>query len=144
MVCLFLEILKEEEPPVNISFPSRSFIYNKIEADCVPFHFHVDLCVLLCSCRFKYCGNTMLKLLMLLIHLTYQYTLPVHPYLCWFFFFLFYLAMQFSFCDLLMYALFLSEAIMRALRSDGNVLLPVDTAGRALELILILEQVNLF
>lgn len=32
------------------------------------------------------------------------------------------------------------EAILKALRSDGNVLLPVDTAGRALELILILEQ----
>lgn len=32
------------------------------------------------------------------------------------------------------------EAILKALRSDGNVLLPVDTAGRALELTLILEQ----
>lgn len=30
------------------------------------------------------------------------------------------------------------------MRADGNVLLPVDTVGRALELILILEQVNLF
>ncbi|XP_008787501.1 cleavage and polyadenylation specificity factor subunit 2 [Phoenix dactylifera] len=32
------------------------------------------------------------------------------------------------------------EAILKALRADGNVLLPVDTAGRVLELILILEQ----
>nr|CAD1821014.1 unnamed protein product [Ananas comosus var. bracteatus] len=32
------------------------------------------------------------------------------------------------------------EAILKALRADGTVLLPVDTAGRALELILILEQ----
>ncbi|XP_020079754.1 cleavage and polyadenylation specificity factor subunit 2 isoform X2 [Ananas comosus] len=33
-----------------------------------------------------------------------------------------------------------NEAILKALRADGTVLLPVDTAGRALELILILEQ----
>lgn len=32
------------------------------------------------------------------------------------------------------------DAIIKALRADGNVLLPVDTAGRVLELILILEQ----
>ncbi|CAL9759692.1 cleavage and polyadenylation specificity factor subunit 2-like [Musa acuminata AAA Group] len=32
------------------------------------------------------------------------------------------------------------EAILKALRADGNVLLPVETAGRALELILILEH----
>ncbi|XP_027110292.1 cleavage and polyadenylation specificity factor subunit 2 isoform X1 [Coffea arabica] len=32
------------------------------------------------------------------------------------------------------------DAIMKTLRADGNVLLPVDTAGRVLELILILEQ----
>lgn len=37
---------------------------------------------------------------------------------------------------------FFSEAILKALRADGTVLLPVDTAGRALELILILEQVK--
>ncbi|KAL5994370.1 hypothetical protein ACLOJK_024420 [Asimina triloba] len=35
------------------------------------------------------------------------------------------------------------DAIMKTLRADGNVLLPVDTAGRVLELILILEQVVL-
>ncbi|KAA8533716.1 hypothetical protein F0562_031233 [Nyssa sinensis] len=32
------------------------------------------------------------------------------------------------------------DAILRTLRADGNVLLPVDTAGRVLELLLILEQ----
>ncbi|CAA6669112.1 unnamed protein product [Spirodela intermedia] len=32
------------------------------------------------------------------------------------------------------------DAILKALRSEGNALLPVDTAGRAFELILILEQ----
>ncbi|KAI7978864.1 Cleavage and polyadenylation specificity factor subunit 2 [Camellia lanceoleosa] len=32
------------------------------------------------------------------------------------------------------------DAILKTLRADGNVLLPVDTAGRVLELILILEQ----
>lgn len=32
------------------------------------------------------------------------------------------------------------DAIMKVLRADGNVLIPVDTAGRALELILHLEQ----
>ncbi|KAM7491337.1 hypothetical protein LguiA_034258 [Lonicera macranthoides] len=32
------------------------------------------------------------------------------------------------------------DAILKTLRADGNVLLPVDTAGRILELILILEQ----
>ncbi|KAI5652803.1 hypothetical protein M9H77_29990 [Catharanthus roseus] len=32
------------------------------------------------------------------------------------------------------------DAILTGLRADGNVLLPVDTAGRVLELILILEQ----
>ncbi|XP_077241875.1 cleavage and polyadenylation specificity factor 100 [Tasmannia lanceolata] len=32
------------------------------------------------------------------------------------------------------------DAILKALRADGNVLLPVDTAGRVLELMLILEQ----
>ncbi|KAH0456299.1 hypothetical protein IEQ34_014206 [Dendrobium chrysotoxum] len=32
------------------------------------------------------------------------------------------------------------EAILKVLRANGNVLLPVDTAGRALELLLILEQ----
>ncbi|RWR72197.1 cleavage and polyadenylation specificity factor subunit 2 [Cinnamomum micranthum f. kanehirae] len=32
------------------------------------------------------------------------------------------------------------DAIIKALRADGNVLLPVDTAGRVLELVLILEQ----
>lgn len=36
----------------------------------------------------------------------------------------------------------LLDAILKSLRADGNVLLPVDTAGRILELILILEQVN--
>lgn len=33
------------------------------------------------------------------------------------------------------------DAIVKTLRADGKVLLPVDTAGRVLELILILEQV---
>lgn len=32
------------------------------------------------------------------------------------------------------------DAILKTLRADGNVLLPIDTAGRVLELILILEQ----
>lgn len=32
------------------------------------------------------------------------------------------------------------DAIMKTLRSDGKVLLPVDTAGRALEILLMLEQ----
>lgn len=32
------------------------------------------------------------------------------------------------------------ETILKSLRAEGNVLLPVDTAGRALELILMLEQ----
>ncbi|XP_058205943.1 cleavage and polyadenylation specificity factor subunit 2 [Rhododendron vialii] len=32
------------------------------------------------------------------------------------------------------------DAILKTLRADGNVLLPVDTAGRVLELLLILEQ----
>ena len=36
----------------------------------------------------------------------------------------------------------MSDAILRTLRADGNVLLPVDTAGCVLELILILEQVS--
>lgn len=36
-----------------------------------------------------------------------------------------------------------ADTILRTLKGDGNVLLPVDTAGRILELILILEQVIL-
>ncbi|KAK4480742.1 hypothetical protein RD792_013824 [Penstemon davidsonii] len=32
------------------------------------------------------------------------------------------------------------DAILRTLRADGNILVPVDTAGRVLELILLLEQ----
>jgi cleavage and polyadenylation specificity factor subunit 2 len=35
----------------------------------------------------------------------------------------------------------LPDAIMKVLRAGGNVLLPIDTAGRALELILHLDQV---
>lgn len=35
------------------------------------------------------------------------------------------------------------DAILNTLRGNGNVLLPVDTAGRILELLLILEQVSL-
>lgn len=35
-----------------------------------------------------------------------------------------------------------SETILKTLEVGGNVLLPVDTAGRVLELILILEQVK--
>ena len=31
-------------------------------------------------------------------------------------------------------------SVMHTLRSDGNVLMPVDTAGRVLELILLLEH----
>lgn len=34
------------------------------------------------------------------------------------------------------------ETIKKTLGAGGNVLLPVDTAGRVLELILILEQVS--
>lgn len=37
----------------------------------------------------------------------------------------------------------ISDAILNTLRTNGNVLLPVDTAGRVLELLLILEQVSL-
>lgn len=36
------------------------------------------------------------------------------------------------------------DAIMKTLRGDGKILVPVDTAGRVLELLLILEQVSLF
>lgn len=36
----------------------------------------------------------------------------------------------------------MSDAILKTLRADGNVVLPVDTAGRVLELLLILEQVS--
>ena len=39
-------------------------------------------------------------------------------------------------------SLHISDAILKTLRADGNVLLPVDTTGRVLELILILEQVS--
>lgn len=34
------------------------------------------------------------------------------------------------------------DTIKKTLRSDGNVLLPVDTAGRVLELVQILESVS--
>ncbi|KAK9103629.1 hypothetical protein Sjap_020883 [Stephania japonica] len=34
----------------------------------------------------------------------------------------------------------LSDTVLKTLRADGNVLLPVDTAGRVLEILLILEQ----
>ena len=34
----------------------------------------------------------------------------------------------------------LADAVMKVLRNDGNVLLPIDTAGRVLELVLHLEQ----
>lgn len=37
---------------------------------------------------------------------------------------------------------FFSETIKKTLRSQGNVLLPVDTAGRVLELLQILESVS--
>lgn len=44
--------------------------------------------------------------------------------------------------DFLTFFLFSNlDAIVKTLRADGKVLLPVDTAGRVLELILILEQV---
>lgn len=43
----------------------------------------------------------------------------------------------FPFCYLLAFL----DVILKTLRGDGNVLLPVDTAGRVLELMLILEQV---
>ena len=36
----------------------------------------------------------------------------------------------------------LTDMILKVLRADGNVLLPVDTAGRVLELILHLESVS--
>lgn len=38
--------------------------------------------------------------------------------------------------------IFSLDEIQRVLRADGTVLIPVDTAGRVLELILILEQVK--
>lgn len=42
-----------------------------------------------------------------------------------------------------LYVFEILEAILNTLRANGNVLLPVDTAGRVLELLLILEQVSL-
>lgn len=38
--------------------------------------------------------------------------------------------------------MFHADAIVKVLTSGGSVLLPVDTAGRVLELLLILEQVK--
>lgn len=38
----------------------------------------------------------------------------------------------------------LADSVMKVLRNDGNVLLPIDTAGRVLELVLHLEQVRTF
>jgi cleavage and polyadenylation specificity factor subunit 2 len=38
--------------------------------------------------------------------------------------------------------MFSLDEILKALRAGGTVLLPVDTAGRVLELILLLEQVK--
>lgn len=38
--------------------------------------------------------------------------------------------------------MFILDAISKTLRAGGNVLLPVDSAGRVLELILILEDVS--
>jgi cleavage and polyadenylation specificity factor subunit 2 len=37
-----------------------------------------------------------------------------------------------------------SDMIMKVLRADGNVLLPVESAGRVLELILHLESVGAY
>lgn len=37
---------------------------------------------------------------------------------------------------------FVLDTISKTLRAGGNVLLPVDTAGRVLELLLILEDVS--
>lgn len=36
----------------------------------------------------------------------------------------------------------LLDVILKTLKADGNVLLPVDPAGRVLELLLLLEQVS--
>lgn len=36
----------------------------------------------------------------------------------------------------------MSDTISKTLKTGGNVLLPVDTAGRVLELLLILEDVS--
>jgi len=38
----------------------------------------------------------------------------------------------------------LADSVMKVLRNDGNVLLPIDTAGRVLELVLHFEQVRTF
>lgn len=38
--------------------------------------------------------------------------------------------------------MFILDTILKTLKAGGNVLLPVDTAGRVLELILILEDVS--
>lgn len=43
---------------------------------------------------------------------------------------------------IVIFSIFPTDAILTGLRADGNVLLPVDTAGRVLELILILEQAS--
>lgn len=54
----------------------------------------------------------------------------------------FYLFFEFKF-EILMLSFFVNlETIKKTLGAGGNVLLPVDTAGRVLELILILEQVS--
>ena len=45
-------------------------------------------------------------------------------------------------CNMLTIQTHNTETILKSLRAEGNVLLPVDTAGRALELILMLEQVS--
>lgn len=40
------------------------------------------------------------------------------------------------------FSAFILDAISKTLRAGGNVLLPVDSAGRVLELLLILEDVS--
>lgn len=40
------------------------------------------------------------------------------------------------------FTILIPDTIKKTLRSDGNVLLPVDTAGRVLELLQILESVS--
>lgn len=41
-----------------------------------------------------------------------------------------------------LFSTFILDAISKTLRAGGNVLLPVDSAGRVLELLLILEDVS--
>ena len=55
---------------------------------------------------------------------------------------LIYYAEEHGFCILMLSCFVYLETIKKTLGAGGNVLLPVDTVGRVLELILTLEQVS--